>query len=61
MCYNVAVADSGLNKEILQFDWFISDQIFPILPAQGGFKNPLFNWVFLHRPRTWLISNHYLL
>ena len=40
--YYMAVAMSDLNMEILQFDWFISGQIFPILPAWGkAFKKHL--------------------
>ena len=31
----MAVAPSGPNKEILQFDWFISGRIFLVLPAPG--------------------------
>ena len=34
--YYMAVAASGTNTEILQFEWFISGRIFPILPAQEG-------------------------
>ena len=37
----MAVAVSGPNTEILQFDWFINDGIFPVLPFQGGFKNAI--------------------
>ena len=32
----MAVAASGPNMEIVQFDWFISGRIFPILPSRGG-------------------------
>ena len=32
----MAVAASGPNTEILQFDWFINGQIFPVLSVQGG-------------------------
>ena len=35
-CYIMAAAVSGPSTEILQFDWFISTQIFAVLPAQGG-------------------------
>ena len=31
----MVVAASVPNTEILQFDWFISGRIFPVLPAQG--------------------------
>ena len=31
----MAVAASGPNKRILEFDWFISGRIFFVLPAQG--------------------------
>ena len=35
--YNyMAVAASGPNTEILQFDWLIGGRIFPVLPAQEG-------------------------
>ena len=34
--YYMALAASDPNTEILQFDWFISCQIFPVLSAQGG-------------------------
>ena len=30
------VAASNPNTEILQYDWFINDRIFPVLPVQGG-------------------------
>ena len=30
-----SVAASGPNTEILQFDWFISGRVFPLLPTQG--------------------------
>ena len=40
--YYMALAVSGQNREILQFDWFISGRIFPVLPVQGGkFKKAL--------------------
>ena len=32
----MAVAASGPNTEILQFDWVIGSRIFPVLPAQEG-------------------------
>ena len=32
----MAVPASGPNTQILQFDWFISGRIFPVLPIQGG-------------------------
>ena len=35
----MAVAAGGLNTEILQFNWFISGRIFPLLPAQGSKLN----------------------
>ena len=39
--YYMAVAASGPNTEILQFDWFISGRIFLVLPAQeGNLKKP---------------------
>ena len=31
----MAVAASGLNTKILQFDWLISGRTFLVLPAQG--------------------------
>ena len=31
--YYMAVAASGVNTEISQFDWFKSGRIFPVLPA----------------------------
>ena len=34
--YYIAAAASGPNMEILQYDWFLSCRIFPVLPAQGG-------------------------
>ena len=34
---HTAVAASGPNTEILQFYWFISGQIFPVLPNQGDY------------------------
>lgn len=37
----MAVAASDLNTEIVQFDWFISSQIFPKLPTQGEILNTL--------------------
>ena len=33
--YYTVVAANDSNTEILQFDWFISGRIFPVLPAQG--------------------------
>ena len=40
--YYMAAAASYPNTEILQFDWFISGRIFPVLPAQGmKFKKAL--------------------
>ena len=40
--YYMAVAGNSPNTEILQFDWFISGPIFPILPALGWkFKKAL--------------------
>ena len=39
--YYMFVAASGPNTEILQFDFFISGRLFPVLPAQGGFKKAL--------------------
>ena len=40
--YYMALAASGPNTEILQFDGFISDRIFPLLLAQDrGFKNAM--------------------
>ena len=38
----MGVAACGANTEILQFDWFMSGRMFPVLPVQGGFKKPLF-------------------
>ena len=39
--YCTAVAVSGSNTEILQFDWFISGRIFSVLPFQeGNLKKP---------------------
>ena len=37
----MAVEASGRNTEILQFDWFMSGRIFPVLPTQGGFLTSL--------------------
>ena len=31
----MAVVASGPTTGILQFDWFISGRIFPVLPGQG--------------------------
>ena len=37
----MAVAARGPNTEIMQFDWFISGLVFPILPTLGNeFKKP---------------------
>ena len=33
--FYVAEAATSPSTEILQFDWFISSRIFPVLPAQG--------------------------
>ena len=32
----MAVAASGPNTKMMQFDWFTSARIFPVLPAQEG-------------------------
>ena len=38
----MVVSVSGSNTEIVQFDWFINGQIFPVLPAQRKeFENAL--------------------
>ena len=40
--YYMAVAASGPNTEILQFNWFINNLIIPVLPSQvGKFENAL--------------------
>ena len=38
----MSVAANGPNTEILQFDWFISGRIFPVLLAQEEFKKSSF-------------------
>ena len=54
----MAVAASGPNTEILDFDWFISSRIFPILRSAGktGNKNigPIFHQ---HRSHAESISS----